>query len=185
MTEIILASGSPRRRELLSSLGIDFQVIPADVDEQIDSSKELSSEIERLSFKKAMAVFKDHPEALVIGSDTIVCINGDVLGKPHSEEEAVAMLRELSGKTHQVITAVTILSKEESETFSSSSDVLFQKMTDDEIMEYVKTGEPMDKAGSYAIQGYGSRFIKGIRGDYYSIVGFPISEVYERLKKYL
>ena len=185
MTRIILASKSPRRRELMELLHIPFEVIVSDIDEQIDYTNDLVKEIEKLSFQKAQAVFKDHSDALVIGSDTIVKIGNDVLGKPKNIEDAKAMLKELSDNTHQVVTGVTILYKDKAETFSSVADVTFYPLSDEEIDAYVATNEPMDKAGSYAIQGDAAKFIRSIHGDYYTIVGLPIAELYHRLKKYL
>ena len=185
MNRIILASKSPRRKELLELLKIPFEIIVSDIDEQIDYDNDLVKEIEKLSYQKANAVFRDHPDALVIGSDTIVKIGNDVLGKPHSVEEAKQMLRELSDNTHEVVTGVTILCKENAETFSSVARVSFYPLSEEEIEEYVSTNEPMDKAGAYAIQGDAAKFIRCIEGDYYTIVGLPIAELYHRLKKYL
>ena len=185
MTRIILASKSPRRRELMELLHIPFEVIVSDIDEQIDYTNDLVKEIEKLSFRKAQAVFKDHSDALVIGSDTIVKIGNDVLGKPKNIEDAKAMLKELSDNTHQVVTGVTILCKDKAETFSSVADVTFYPLSDEEIDAYIATNEPMDKAGSYAIQGDAAKFIRSIHGDYYTIVGLPTAELYHRLKKYL
>lgn len=166
-------------------LYIPFEVIVSDIDEQIDYTNDLVKEIEKLSFRKAQAVFKDHSDALVIGSDTIVKIGNDVLGKPKNIEDAKAMLKELSDNTHQVVTGVTILYKDKAETFSSVADVTFYPLSDEEIDAYIATNEPMDKAGSYAIQGDAAKFIRSIHGDYYTIVGLPIAELYHRLKKYL
>ena len=185
MTRVILASKSPRRRELMSLLHIPFEVIVSDIDEQIDYSKDLVKEIEKLSYQKAKAVFDKNQDALVIGSDTIVKIGNDVLGKPKSLQEAKDMLHELSDNTHEVVTGVTILYKDKTETFSSVAEVSFYPLSEEEIDEYVNTNEPMDKAGSYAIQGDAAKFIKSINGDYYTIVGLPIAELYHRLKKYL
>ena len=184
MNKVILASQSPRRKELLSLIGIEFDAIPADIDEQIDLNNDLVKEIEKLSYQKAFHVFKDHKDALVIGSDTIVKINNQVLGKPKSYEQAKDMLEMLSGKTHEVVTAVTILVDNKVETFSSIAKVTFYQLTPQEIDEYIKTNEPMDKAGAYAIQGLGAKFIKAIEGDYYTIMGLPIGELYQRLKKF-
>ncbi len=185
MTRVILASKSPRRKELLELLKIPFEIIVSDIDEQIDHENDLVKEIEKLSCQKAQAVFRDHTDALVIGSDTIVKIGQKALGKPASVEEAKEMLRLLSGKTHEVVTAVTILYKDNKETFSSIAEVTFYPLTEEEIDGYVSTNEPMDKAGAYAIQGDAAKFISSIKGDYYTIVGLPIGELYHRLKKYL
>ena len=185
MTRIILASKSPRRKELMELLRVPFDIIVSDIEENIDFDNDLVKEIEKLSYQKAEAVFRDHDDALVIGADTIVKIGNDVLGKPHSIEEAKKMLRELSDNTHEVVTGVTIMCGNDVETFSKVASVTFYPLTDEEIDEYIKTNEPLDKAGSYAIQGDGAKFIKEIDGDFYTIVGLPVAELYHRLKKYL
>lgn len=181
---LILASSSPRRKELLTLLGFPFSVEAANIDEKIDPTGDLPEEIEKLSFRKALAIFKKHPKDIVIGADTIVVCNRQVLGKPKTEENAQNMLRQLSGHVHEVITGVSILSPRQSESFSVLSRVFFQKMTEEEILSYVQSKEPLDKAGAYAIQGIGGRYIKGIEGDYYAIMGLPICELYARLKEY-
>ena len=182
---IILASKSPRRKELLEQLKVPFEIIVSDVDETIDYDNDLVKEIEKLSFRKADAVYQENKDALVIGSDTIVKIDNKALGKPASIEEAKEMLRELSDKTHEVVTGVTIIKDSKPETFSSVSKVTFYPLSEEEIDEYVLSNEPMDKAGSYAIQGDAAKFIRSIEGDYYTIVGLPVAELYHRLKKYL
>lgn len=182
---IILASKSPRRKELLEQLKVPFEIIVSDVDETIDYDNDLVKEIEKLSFRKADAVYQENKDALVIGSDTIVKIDNKALGKPASIEEAKEMLRELSDKTHEVVTGVTIIKDGKPETFSSVSKVTFYPLSEEEIDEYVLSNEPMDKAGSYAIQGDAAKFIRSIEGDYYTIVGLPVAELYHRLKKYL
>ena len=180
--KLILASGSPRRKEILNYLNIPFEVIISSFEEKIDEKKPLEEEIKRLSEGKASTVFKDNKDAIVIGADTIVTINNKVLGKPKDKEDAYQMLKLLSGNKHIVITGVTIISEEKIDTFASVSDVYFNKLTDKEINDYIATNEPMDKAGAYAIQGIGSKFINKIDGDYYSIMGLPINEIYKRLK---
>ena len=185
MTRIILASKSPRRKELMELLKIPFEIIVSDINESIDHDNDLVLEIEKLSYQKAMSVFLKNQDALVIGADTIVKIDNKVLGKPHSIAQAREMLQLLSNNTHEVITAVTILYQDKVETFSEIASVTFYPLSDEEIDEYINTNEPMDKAGSYAIQGDGAKFIKCINGDYYSIVGLPIGELYHRLNKYL
>ncbi len=181
--EVILASHSPRRRELLEANGIEFLALTADIDETLDADKELPLALEDLAYRKAEAVFRTHPDALVIGSDTVVTLEGTVLGKPKDEEDAKRMLRSLSGRTHQVITAVCLLSDEKKECFHSITDVQFYDLSEEEIDRYVASSEPMDKAGAYGIQGKGCRLVKAIRGDYYTVVGFPIAEVLRRLDK--
>lgn len=185
VNNLILASSSPRRKELLSLLKIPFDIIVSDIDENINLENDLDKEIENLSYKKAYAVFKDHQDSIVIGSDTIVILNNKVLGKPKDKEEAKRMLRLLQGNTHTVLTAVTIISKDKHDTFSIKADVTFNHMDEEEIEEYVNTNEPLDKAGSYAIQGDGAKYIKEVNGDYYAVIGLPISEVYNRLKNYM
>ncbi|MDO4940862.1 MAG: Maf family protein [Erysipelotrichaceae bacterium] len=184
MNKIILASQSPRRKELLNMLGIPFDVIVADIDEQIDYRNNLVEEIKKLSYQKANAVFENHQDNIVIGSDTIVYINNEVLGKPKTMENAKEMLHKLSNKTHQVVTAVTIMSKEKTDTFASITDVTFYELTDKEINDYVESTEPLDKAGAYAIQGKGCEFVKAINGDYYTVVGLPIAEVLRHLRTF-
>ena len=165
-------------------LKIPFEIIVSDINEQIDYKNDLVKEIEKLSFQKAEAVYKDHKDALVIGADTIVKIGNDVLGKPKSFEEAKKMLEELSDNTHEVVTGVTIMYQDKAETFSSVAEVTFYPLNEKEIADYIATNEPMDKAGSYAIQGDAAKFIRSINGDYYTIVGLPVAELYHRLKKY-
>ena len=165
-------------------LKIPFEVIVSDIEENIDYENDLVKEIEKLSYQKAQAVFKDHSDALVIGADTIVKIGNDVLGKPKSIPDAKKMLEELSDNTHEVVTGVTIIYKDQTETFSSIAEVTFYPLSKKEIDEYIATNEPMDKAGSYAIQGDAAKFIRSINGDYYTIVGLPVAELYHRLKKY-
>ena len=185
MTRLVLASKSPRRKELLSLINVPFEIIVSEIEEHIDLNNDLVKEIEKLSFQKASAVFQNNKDAVVIGSDTIVKIGNTPLGKPHSIDDAKEMLRMLSGKTHEVVTGVTILKENVRDTFSSVAKVTFFELSEEEIEEYVNSGEPMDKAGSYAIQGLGAKFIKSIEGDYYSIVGLPIAELYHRLVQYL
>ena len=185
MKKIILASQSPRRKELLSLLGFDFDAIPADIDEQINLNNDLVKEIEKLSYQKAFHVAKDHKDEIVIGADTIVKINDAVLGKPKTHEQAKQMLQLLSNNTHEVVTGVTIIVDDKIETFSSVAKVTFYPLSDIEIDEYINTNEPMDKAGAYAIQGIGAKFIKSIDGDFYTIMGLPIAQLYHRLSKYL
>lgn len=185
MKRIILASKSPRRKQIMDELYIPYEIIVANIEEKINLNNDLKEEIEKLSFLKALKVFDDNKDAVVIGADTIVVVNNKVLGKPKDALDAKNMLKMLQNSKHYVITAVTILSSEKSETFSNISEVFFNEMSDKEIEDYIKTNEPMDKAGSYAIQGIGSKFINKINGDYYAIMGLPISEVYKRLKEYI
>lgn len=185
MNKLILASKSPRRKELLSLLKIPFEIVSADIDEKINENNDLRKEIEKLSYQKANAVFVNNRDAIVIGSDTIVRINNQVLGKPKSKQQAKQMLQTLSNNTHEVITAVSIIKDNNIETFSKIAKVTFYELTDKEIGDYIDTNEPMDKAGAYAIQGIGSKFVKSINGDFYTIMGLPIGELYHRIQKYL
>ncbi len=182
MKKIILASASPRRKELLSRTGIIFSIETADIDETIDPSKPLSEESRRLSYLKAKAVLDKHPDCIIIGSDTIVTIDQTVLGKPKDREDAEHMLRLLSGRTHQVYTGLSILSSRREFTYLSISDIVFDELSEQEIQEYLSSDEPYDKAGAYAIQGLASRYIKEIRGDFYAIMGLPVHIIYEELK---
>ncbi|MCH4266506.1 MAG: Maf family protein [Solobacterium sp.] len=182
MKSLILASKSPRRRQLLEKCGLPFEVSPADIDETINENGYLPDQIRMLAERKAAAVLKDHPNEVVIGSDTIVTIDQKVLGKPKDAEDAKRMLRQLSGHTHEVITGICILSSMREYSNVSVSEVTFADLDDQEIEKYVETGEPMDKAGAYAVQGIASRYITRIHGDYYSIMGLPVSMVYEELK---
>ena len=182
MKKLILASQSPRRRELLEKCGIPFICEPADIDETITEGNDLSDEIRRLSRRKAEAVLALHPDAVVIGSDTIVAIDGKVLGKPQDRSEAKQMLQMLSGNTHQVITGLCVISSSRCFQDVSVSHVTFAPLSADEIDAYVSSGECDDKAGAYAIQGGAGRFITNIDGDYYAIMGLPLNSVYEELK---
>lgn len=182
MKKLILASQSPRRRELLEKCGIPFICEPADIDETITEGNDLSDEIRRLSRRKAEAVLALHPDAVIIGSDTIVAVDGKVLGKPQDRNEAREMLQMLSGNTHQVITGLCVISSSRCFQDVSVSHVTFAPLSSDEIDAYVSSGECDDKAGAYAIQGGAGRFITNIDGDYYAIMGLPLNSVYEELK---
>ncbi len=181
---IILASASPRRRELISLITTEFEIHTSDVDETIEKGTSPEDAVMLLSQKKAMAVSELFKGRTVIGADTIVVCDGVILGKPENRENAKEMLRSLSGRTHQVLTGVTITDGEKTDTFFVSSDVSFLNLTEDEISSYVQSGEPDDKAGAYAIQGKGSLFVEKINGDYFNIVGFPVSEVNRHLKSF-
>ena len=173
MKNLILASASPRRRELLSLFGIPFTVRVADIDEAMDPTKSPCDEVARVSCRKALAVERG-PEDVVVAADTIVVCAGRVLGKPHSRDEAVAMLQLLSGREHQVMTGCTVLCGNRRETFTEVTDLTFRPLSEAEIRRYVASGEPMDKAGAYGIQGGAALFCPGIRGDYYNVMGLPV-----------
>lgn len=184
MNKLILASNSPRRKELLSILGYPFEVIPSNISEDIDKEKSITNQIEELSYNKAFSVFNNNKDAIVIGADTIVYFDNKIYGKPKNIIEAKHMLQELRNNTHKVVTGVTIISNKQSECFSSITDVTFGDISDDEIDQYIKKENVLDKAGAYAIQGYAKKYIKEIHGDFYTVVGLPIYELGKRLKKY-
>lgn len=185
--EIILASASPRRKELLAQIGISFTVQVSSVEEVITKTAPEEIVME-LSAQKAKDVKKNTEEdCIVIGADTIVAYSDGtqtlVLGKPKSEEEAFRMLKLLQGNTHQVYTGVSLCFKEQTHTFYEKTQVQVYPMNEEQIWEYIKTGEPMDKAGAYGIQGRFAAFIKGIEGDYNNVVGLPVGRVYQELCK--
>lgn len=180
---IILASNSERRQKLLQDAGISFKVYPSDIVEDFDKKLKPQEVVEYLSFIKAESVQKVFPEDIIIGADTIVVFKGEILGKPKSSEDAFRMLKMLSGETHDVLTGVTILKGEIKKTIVSESKVIMRKYSDLEIEEYIKTGEPMDKAGSYAIQGIGGQLVDSFEGDFFSIVGLPLKKVLDILKE--
>lgn len=186
MRKVILASASPRRRELLEQGGIPFTVIPSQAEEKI-TTEQPGQAVEELSYLKCSDIYeKSVGDILVIGADTIVVSEGKILGKPSSQKDAVKMLQSLQGREHEVYTGVTIMSREGKEnrkkTFHEKTKVVFYPMSDDEIRSYVNTGEPMDKAGAYGIQGKSAVFIKEISGDYNNVVGLPLARLYQELK---
>lgn len=182
MTDIILASASPRRSELMTLAGFRFDVICADIDEIVPEKTLPQEVVMSLALQKAQAVAKDHCKSAVVGSDTVVALDGKILGKPRSEKEAAEMLRSLSGRIHKVYTGVAIVCGEKVTSFFEETEVEFYPLTDQEILDYVATGEPMDKAGAYGIQGRGAVLVKRINGDYFNVMGLPISKVYRELK---
>lgn len=189
MRKIILASGSPRRRELLEQIGIQFEVMTSNADE-ITDAEEPEKIVKELSGMKAQAVFDEcikkggeYLNAVVIGADTIVYHDGRVLGKPKTREEAKKMIYSLSGKEHCVYTGVTILGCGQPVSFAEKTVVFVYDMSEEEIETYVSTGEPMDKAGAYGIQGRFAAYVSSINGDYNNVVGLPVSRVYKELRK--
>ena len=180
---IILASQSPRRQELMKLLNRPFAICVSDIEETIDKHLTPENAIEELAAQKARAVFGTHPNKIVIGSDTVVTIDGIFLGKPRDEEDAARLLTLLSGRTHQVITGVCICTPEAEIRFHDKTDVTFYPLTNKEIRDYIATGEPMDKAGAYGAQGKGAILIREIRGDFYSVMGFPIARVKREIDK--
>lgn len=179
----ILASASPRRKELISIICDDVKIIPADVSEDFSDDIPVTAVPEMLAVKKAVAISKEHPEDTVVGADTSVIIDNEILGKPADKEDAKRMLRLLSGKTHQVITGCAIFKNGRSLSFSETTFVTFYPLSEKEIDAYVETLEPMDKAGSYGIQGYGSLLVKSINGDYFNVVGLPVGKLNKMLKR--
>lgn len=182
--KVILASASPRRKELLEQIGIQFEIQVSKADETITTNVP-SDVVEELSTIKAMAVLPGNEEALIIGADTVVACEGTILGKPGTPEIAKEMLGKLQGREHQVYTGVTLLYKGKKCTFHEKTDVKFYPMTPEEIAEYVATGDPMDKAGAYGIQGFCARYIERIQGDYNNVVGLPIGRLYQEMKQFI
>ena len=190
MKRIILASASPRRRELLERTGVNFEVIPASGEENriSDDPKEAVQQLARDKAVSVMHTIEDSADGtLVIGSDTVVVFENMILGKPHDIEDAVNTLKKLQGNTHQVYTGVSVLEKKNGvwteHTFYESTDVTFYPVSDEEIRAYVATGEPMDKAGSYGIQGIFGIYVRGICGDYNNVVGLPVARLFYEMKK--
>lgn len=181
---LILASQSPRRKELLDLLQLPYSIIVSEVEEKLNRNFSPEENVQWLAKQKAKAVADLHPHAIVIGADTMVCLDGECLGKPQDQEEAASMLRRLSGRSHSVITAVSIQAKNHSETFYDKTEVAFWSLSEEEIWTYIETKEPMDKAGAYGIQGRGALFVKKIDGDYYSVMGLPISKTMRALRHF-
>lgn len=183
MQTLILASSSPRRKELLENLHLSFQVASSDVEESFDPKLTPPEIVMELAARKAKSIAKGNPEAFVLGSDTVVVIDDEILGKPSDSVEALSMLKRLSGRTHSVYTGVAIVYGEKEVHFYEKTDVVFWELTDDELNTYINTGEPFDKAGAYGIQGFGSMLVKGIVGDYFSVVGLPVARTIRELVK--
>ncbi len=171
--QLILASQSPRRQELLKLFGVPFRVEAADIDESMDKTARPFDEVARVSLCKALAVARDADD-VVIAADTVVVCAGRVLGKPKSAQEAAQMLRLLSGRDHQVMTGVSVLRGTRKRVFTEVTDLHFRPLSDAEIDRYVRSGEPMDKAGAYGIQGGAALFCEKIHGDYYNVMGLPV-----------
>jgi septum formation protein len=178
----VLASASPRRQELLKKAGIEFVVRPADIPEVPASGEAPLAFAERMAREKAQAVYQSVPEAVVLAADTVVAVDDLILGKPENEDDAARMLRLLSGRAHAVMTSVCLKAKNFEDVRSEKTEVEFALITDDDIRDYVRTGEPMDKAGAYAIQGIASRWINKVDGDYYNVVGLPVDLVWRMLR---
>jgi septum formation protein len=187
---LILASSSPRRQELLREIGIPFQVHAADINEDQIAGEDPREYALRLAREKAQAVAARYPQSYVLGADTIVVVEGEVLGKPKDYADAARMLRKLSGRSHEVTTAVSLIAPDavapgmRTETRACTTQVCFRELTEDEIQQYVASGEPMDKAGAYAIQGGASRWTDRIEGEWSNVVGLPLSLVTDLLRTY-
>ena len=181
MSRIILASASPRRRELMELAGYDFEVICADIVEVVPENVQPQEVVMSLALQKA----QENEDAVVVGSDTVVALDGKILGKPHSESEACEMLRLLSGRTHKVFTGVAVVGDGKAKNFFDETDVEFYPLGEDEIKKYVATGEPMDKAGAYGIQGKGSVLVKRINGDFFNVMGLPIAKLYREMSDFV
>ncbi|PYX33871.1 MAG: septum formation inhibitor Maf [Acidobacteria bacterium] len=180
---LVLASASPRRQELLRYAGIPFEVQAAEISEEVLPEEFAKNCAERLAREKALAVARQRPNDAVLGADTVVAVDGQILGKPADRADAARMLRMLSGREHQVITGVALIVGGQWFVSSEITRVTFSDITEKEIIDYVATGEPMDKAGAYAIQGIASRWIPRIEGDYSNVVGLPVALVYRMLRE--
>lgn len=188
MTKIILASGSPRRRELLEVMGLEFEVIVSDADESsVSEDVPVELYVQELALLKAAATAKSvirRKSALIISADTIVTFDGEILGKPKDEQDAFNMLKRLSGRTHAVYTGYCVMRMRDGKTVCDRvrTEVTFKSLSDEKIWSYIKSGEPMDKAGSYGIQGKGSVLVGDISGDYFNVVGLPVSALSDTLE---
>ena len=189
MNKFILASASPRRSEILKNIGLDFEVVVSDADENIENAEVISADlyVQELALIKASASAKKilkMKNAVIIAADTIVTLDDNILGKPKDEEEAYLMLKALSGRGHEVYTGICVMrmSDGKSSCRSVKTEVVFKELTDEKIYDYIKTGEPMDKAGAYGIQGLGALLVKEIKGDYHNVVGLSVSALYDVLE---
>ncbi len=181
---IILASQSPRRKELMGLLKLPFTVRVADIDETMDPAKSPFDEVARVSWLKAEAIAREADD-IVIAADTIVVCENKVLGKPKDEADAFSMLKLLSGRDHQVMTGLTVLQGDRCVTCTEVADIHFRSLTDNEILDYIATGEPMDKAGAYGIQGGAALFAEKLVGDYYNVIGLPVCRLYQILRQFM
>jgi septum formation protein len=186
MKTIILASASPRRKELLEKINLKFEVDASDCEENIDPGLEPREIVRQLSIQKAKTVEARHKNSIIIAADTVGVMGDRILGKPHTKDEARKMLHEISGKSHLVITGFSIIDTTTDKIVTRTVDtrVYIKKLTREEIDAYVKTGEPLDKAGAYAIQGMGAVMVEKIEGDYYNVMGLPLNALTEALKKF-
>lgn len=184
LPKIVLASASPRRAEILRTVGWPFETLPVDIDETRQRAESAADYVQRLAREKAEAAASLRPESIVVAADTTVAVDTHILEKPVDDPDARAMLRLLNNRWHTVLTGVAIIHPQPGKKIVAYevTEVKFANLTDDEVRWYVNTGEPMDKAGAYAIQGLGSRFIEGIRGDYFNVVGLPVRLLYELIR---
>lgn len=181
---MILASRSPRRRELLSLIAEKFIVVPAEGEEVIGENVPPEDAVKMLALQKATEIYSKYKDETIIAADTVVATDGEILGKPHSKEEAADMLRKLSGRRHSVFTGVCVIYPDgATDCFAEETRVEFYPLTEEEISAYIATGEPMDKAGAYGIQGRGALLVKAISGDYYNVMGLPVGRLYRALLK--
>lgn len=183
MKHIILASASPRRKEILELADLKFDVMPSDAQEITTKTAPNEVVMELASLKAKDIYKKSEKQSMIVGADTVVAYQGQILGKPTDEADAKRMLTMLSGQTHEVYTGVCVIEDGKTKTFYEEAKVTFYEISDEQIDHYIKTGEPMDKAGSYGIQGKAAVFIKGIEGDYYNVVGFPIARFLQEITK--
>jgi len=183
MQRLILASSSPRRKELLENLHLTFEISSSNVDESFSPELTPEEAVKELASRKASFVAEKEPNAFVIGSDTVVVHEGDILGKPSDREEALFMLKKLSGNTHSVFTGVSIITPEQEIQFYEKTDVVFWELSQEEMDAYISSGEPFDKAGGYGIQGFGSYLVREIKGDYFSVVGLPVARTVRELRR--
>lgn len=184
MSKFILASGSPRRKELLSNAGYVFDIIPSNADENLPNGISPKQAVEILATLKCKDVLDKHQDSVVLGCDTVVAYDDVILGKPENREDAYNMLKSLSGKTHSVFTGVCIADKEKETVFCVETKVKFYELNDTTINSYIDSGEPMDKAGAYGIQGLGAILVESFDGDYYTVVGLPLAKVERVLAEY-
>lgn len=183
---IILASASPRRKEILENTNTKFEIIKSEIDEVILDNELPSQVVMRLAFEKSIDIALKHPDSLVIGADTVVVLNNNILGKPKDSSDAFNMIKQLSGKTHQVITGISLINLNANQKIIDYvvSNVKFKNISEEDIKDYIQTNESLDKAGAYGIQGFGAMLVEEIQGDYFNIVGLPISRLSDLLKKH-
>lgn len=183
LNRFILASQSPRRAELLKFIIEDFTIQVSESEEVIDPRLNSQQLVMELAKEKALEVSIENKDAYVLGFDTLVILDGKPLGKPKDKQDAFNMIKSLSGRSHLVVTGCAIIKGDYVDKFSDEAVVTFNEISDEEIYEYLETGEPFDKAGSYGIQGYGARYVKEIKGDYYSVMGMPLQKLYNKLRR--